>query len=269
MFKQLLLDVTSAFAVVSPASAAILGQWDFNATPLVTAGTGTSVVFSTTGAWNTTVGSGSPADLGANNRSMGIGGLPASLAPSVTEGMGWTTNGSAASNLTVSLHIVVGYRASRYYQLQGTTDGTTWNNLTGGTPIQPTTLGTGVASASVSATGLIDIRMNDGIDPTSLNAPYSYTYGYMLPSSYDNKPTVGFRLMSAWDSTAGDYVSSFAGTTAADATKGYSTAANAGGDLRVDLVTISGTVPEPAAVSLLAFAGLAVGRRSLRARNGK
>ncbi len=91
-----------------------------------------------------------------------------------------------------------GYRASRYYQLQVTTDGVNWNPVSGGVGGNATSLGAGTASATVSNSGLITIIDNDpannaggqtGITAAQSTADFNDGLSYTLPAGpWENNP---------------------------------------------------------------------------------
>lgn len=176
--------------------------------------------------------------------------------------IGWNVSTEGYTDPTISWDFLGGYRTSRFYQIYATTDGTNFD---------PVPVGTGsfsfvpsVGSAIVFADGLISVNINDTLIPEAnpTDAPdYFFNLSYSFPSgtAYDNNPNFGVQIAAVHDSAAGDYVSSFAGTTAADAVHGYTrTTADGGGTVRYDLVRVSGTfVPEPTGMALV-MCGLSI-----------
>ena len=199
-------------------------------------------------------------------------------------------------DITVTFDALQGFRASRFHQIFATTDARTIDAMgnpltpvfvpvTGGIGSSATVLGSStlapngnpqtVQSASVDSNGLLTIITDNNVipDPATGDA-FIQELSFTFPNGvgFDNNPNFGFIIGAVQDPTAGDYVSSFAGTTeAADAVAGYVRSTTDGGNVTLyDLVNISGTlVPEPAgflplALAGLAFAGLARRRRSRR-----
>lgn len=179
----------------------------------------------------------------------------------------------------------IGYRASRYYQLQVTSDGTTYTNVSGGTGISPSTLGQGTSSVTVSDTGLITLVTKSQANanksggessggppatgPTAAQstANWNLNLGYAFgPGAWDNSANFGVRIVEIFNpfqsvTTANDYgyVSSFQGTNSTDATLGYIRTSSSGGGKRIDVVAIS--VPEPSSLLGLGVLAIGAGRR--------
>jgi hypothetical protein len=111
----------------------------------------------------------------------------------------------------------------------------------------------------MSSSGLIQIQSASGSQQFAEGLRYSFATNSLL----ENNANFGFRLLAVFDPVNGsNYISSFAGTTAA-----YST----GGTFRLDNIAISGitTVPEPTSIALLSVAGFAGLAASYRRRKAK
>jgi hypothetical protein len=144
---------------------------------------------------------------------------------------------------------------SRFFQLQATSDGSTYSNVSGGVVTGPTVLNNNVA-ATMSSSGLIQIQSASG---GQLFAE-GFRYSFATNSLFENNANFGFRLLSVFDPVDGsNYISSNAGTTAAYATTGT---------FRLDNIAISG-VPEPTSIALLSVAGAAGLAASYRRRKAK
>lgn len=281
-----LFAAAAASFLASIASASVITQWNFNGngaaqrTPSIGAGTlsvvgGASLLTSLS-----TDNGGSPGDTTAGvnpNHAQGVGGVPFGFGqqtppsspptPSGTNGVRALVNTSGFTDIQFSFHVATGFRASRFYQLYATSDGTNYLPVSGGTGSSAGNLGGTVGDSWYSAlgidnNGLVDIRVNSGkiLGATGASFGYELTYTFPSGSAFENNPNFGVMLAAVWDSTANDYVSSFAGTSVVDATTGYSRSSAAGGGLRYDFFTVSG-IPEPASMSLLLSATVLCRRR--------
>jgi hypothetical protein len=181
-------------------------------------------------------------------------------------------------NITFSWDQQVGYRASRYFQVQVTTDGTTWTPVSGGVG-SVGSLGAGTASASVSSSGLVTIVDTNpannaggqtGITAAQSSADFNVGLSYTLPAgAWENNPNFAIEITSIYNpyetnTTAADYgyVSSYNGDNSTDATLGFIRSSGSGGGDRLDVVTIS--VPEPSSVAGLAAVVVATASRRRR-----
>jgi hypothetical protein len=149
----------------------------------------------------------------------------------------------------VTFDAMQGFRSSRFYRMEATTDGTTFGPLpAGGTG---STVSNSFGTASISASGLIDFRTVTGLIDVGNGNGYLHDLSYTFPSgtAFDNNPNFGIRIYAIFDPNGTDYVSSFAGTTSADTASGYIRNTSLGGNqIRYDLVRITATeIPEPAA----------------------
>jgi hypothetical protein len=260
-------------ALVSPTMGAIVAQWNFNAQSNpsnASTGVGTTTGFGSGLAFAFTPNqTGSPGDLnpvligaGLNNNAA-VRSAAAIGSASGIRGIDIKTSLVGYNTPTISWHQLGGFRTSRYYQILATSDGINYAPVPVGTGSSATVLGSGTQlslSATVSNTGLVDIRTSDGLIPAATNGgAFVYPLSFTFPTGtvYDNNPNFGVRIVSVWDPNGTTYVSSFAGTTSADATKGYSTTTTAGGgSIRYDLITVT-AVPEASTILCLSFASVA------------
>lgn len=260
----------------SGASAALISEWNYNAETSIgdaSTGTGTTSGGGSFPFSNTLPNSnGSSADPGTvitqglNNQEWTRRGPNAGEADG-TRSVTWSTSTAGYTDIALTWDMVAGYRTSRYYQISATTDGSTFVPVTGG--ISSGTFTPGVGFATVSSSGLITVMLNDGYEPEPGTDPvspidYLFDLSYTFPSgsAYENNPNFAIQIAAVHAPGVGDYVSSNAGTTSADAVNGYARSGET--DTRYDLVRISGTeIPEPATLALAAcgLAAMTVRRR--------
>jgi hypothetical protein len=224
---------------------------------------------------------GSPGDTGfqpdiggvLNNNAMGASG-----ARSILDGAG-TTDASGTKGLTfradmtgvsggitVSWHASQSYLGSRYWQLEASTDGVNFNPVSGGTGVFTSESlginGQTTSAASIDNNGLIDIRVDTGVIPSTTNGDafsYSYSYAFQSGSAYENNANFAFRVVRIHDPSGSDYVSSFAGTLFGD-TDGYTRSSAFFDAVKIE----AGTVPEPSTIAAVMGAialGLVMYRR--------
>lgn len=174
----------------------------------------------------------------------------------------WAVSTAGVTDIVFEWDMVAGYRTSKFYQISATTDGATFNPVSGGVGTGSATAGVG--SATIDSSGLITVLFDDlyepepGLDPNSpIDYLFDLSYAFASGSAFENNPNFAVRIAAIHDPAGGDFVSSFAGTTSADAVAGYLRTGET--DTRYDLASITG-VPEPTALALaacgLALAGL-------------
>ncbi len=244
------------FGFAASSHAAIITQWNFNsATPDANTATGTltpsigSGSVSLVGSTTSTFASGSPGDpanSGTDNSGLNVTTWPAQGTGSGTAGVRYNGATTGYKDIVLNFDLRMSGTVSRFFQLQVTTDGTTFSNVSGGTAAGPTTLNNNV-SASITNGGLISVAAASG----SQQFAQGFTYTFPSGSAVEDKANFGFRFVSVFDPVDGaNYISSNAGTTAA-----YSV----NGTFRNDVITINGTaippVPEPASLAVFAGAG--------------
>ena len=268
--------IAVAIVLIPDASAETIAGWDYNAESSpgnASEGTGTTSgsFYPFTSALPLQTGSSGDDHVeivnGGPNNANAQRSAPAPQEASGTRLFGVNTSTAGFDNIKVIWDLLAGFRTSRFYQLFATADGTTFDPVPNkGVGSSRSTLGVG--SATVSSNGLITVNIDDGFipDPNPATAPdYLFKLSYKFPSgtAYDNNPNFGFRVAAVHDPAAGDYVSSFAGTTDSDAVSGYTRSTSAGGGTsRYDKVLVKGdaVIPEPTGLALavcsLALAGV-------------
>lgn len=225
------------------------------------------------------------------NRSLGVLPPAATGTTAIAGGITFVAPTTGYPNqIQLSWSQTVGFRSSRYWQILLSTSGTAGPFFvpSGGTGsvisqvVNGYNSGTnaisGTATVSVSSSGLIDFRTIDGnwltqqVTTTGtlaapLRAGWVDNITYTLPTDqwYGNNPNFAFAISALWDpglplATTGStgLVSSFSGLTLSDTTSGYQRNANAGGDARIDLMTVS-AVPEPSTFAMLGTAAMVGG----------
>lgn len=280
--KYYLTSVAFAALISSSVSAsALVAEWSFNAEASPTAAsinntgaaaTVTGGFIGLGGGFGPAVGKtiGSPGDLATapdiggtlNNNAMGRSGSRSVLdtagaaTPSGDASLGVFASTAVYSGLTVSWHQSVSYLGSRYYQLEVTTDGTTFAPVSGG--IGSSALNLGIngqtsTSATIDASGLITHIADIGTVPSTSNGDgFVYELSYEFTSgAWDNNPNFGFQISAIHDPSGSDYVSSGTGELFGAASgNGYTRTS-----LYYDSIQISAAVPEPS--MLASFIGLA------------
>jgi len=276
-----LLRCFAAIAVtmmlVSGASAELVAEWNYNAASSPgNASTGTGTTSGSFFPFTSSLPdqSGSQADtnqveifdpngisLGFNNAN-GQRSSPAPGEASATRLYGVNTSTAGFTDISVTWDFLGGFRTSRYYQIFATSDGATFNPVSGG--VGTGSVEAGVGSATVDSSGLITVNIDDGLIPPNADTPTDYlldlSYSFPNGSAFENNPDFGFRIAAIHAPGGADYVSSFAGTTGADPNSGFTNSTSAGGGtIRYDLIRVTG-IPEPTALALaacgLAYAGL-------------
>ena len=222
-----------------------ISLWNFNSiTPdaLTTTGTltpsiGSGAVSLVGGAASTfaTGSPGDPASVSTDNSGMNLSTWAAQGTGNETRGLQVAVSTVGFANVSVSLDFRESGTVSRFWQLQASSDGVSFNNVSGG--IASFGAVNNNTSTSFSSTGLYANTSSSG----SQSFVQSVNYLFVSGSVYENNANFAFRWLAAFDPAAGgNYVSSFAGTTAA-----YSTS----GTARFDMVTVA-SVPEPTSLTL-------------------
>ena len=259
--KNIILSLLG-LAAATNAPAAVISQWDFNTVPpdsgvgsgTLTPSIGTGVA-SAVGGVNAVFNTGSPSDpaaSGTDNSGVSANTFPAQGTGSGTAGVQFTSSTVGFKDISVSFDLRAGTAASRFYQLQITNDGLTYVNVSAGTGQGATTPGTN-SVATISNTGSIQINADSAV----LNYGQGFSYTLAGGSASENNANFGFRVVSVFDPAGGtQYVSSNAGTALAYLPSGA---------IRVDMVTMSGSViPEPTSLAFLAMGSIVALRRRRR-----
>ncbi len=250
------------FGLVASASAqgAIVTQWNFNSGNDALPSTGTLVpsigtgVASIIGGTTSTFATGSPADplgvaTGNDNSGLNVSAFPAATTLTGTAGARFTTS---TASITAAIEIQFDFRqsgtSSKYYQLQATTDGLTYTNVSSGTasiagPINSPNTGT-----SFSNTGLYTNSSGSGSQTFVQGLDYVFPTG----AGFENNPNFGFQFVSVFDPANN---ASYTGSNST-----YSS----NGTARFDIVTVGAPLPEPTTLSLIG-----IGAMGLLARRRK
>lgn len=255
-------STVAAFSLctTSPSQAtSIISQWNWNGVTLANIGvpttgtTGTYAGVLTTGTILSSASgpTGSPTDpLGASpgNWAALAGNYPAATAPSGTDGFGVTSvNTNGSSQVQVGVSLKVGRNASRYWQIFASTDGTTWNPVSGGIGAV-TNIGSGTeqpVAVSISNSGLISFTANNAAFANSNPSGYaSFTYTLPTGQGYENSSTFGFRVLSVWDPSGTSYV--------AASPSGTYAGTGGGTSILLDMVTVT-AIPEPASIGIFSM----------------
>jgi len=237
--------------VSSSSSAGVITQWTFNSiAPDASTSTGTtspstgSGTLALIGSTTSTFAGGSPGDTSSStdNSGLNVAGFPAVGANNGTAGIqvNVSTFGQAGP-VQISFDLRQSATASRYFQLQASSDGTSFSNVSGGTAsVGAVSNNTGT---SFSNTGLYSNTTNT----TTQNFVQGITYTFPAGSVYENDPNFAFRFVSVFDPANNTSYTGSNGT--------YGTS----GTARFDLVTVA---PEPTSACLLGVGGLLLlGRR--------
>jgi hypothetical protein len=277
-------------ARATPAST--IAKWTFesdtvatNDTPSADSGTGSADAIGMTNSYNSTtsvntddvlvgVTSGKKSDTGANSEADGTNEWRVRGQPGGTNGNGWSTQAPvgtqgaqfAASTLgftgvNVSFDWYVTSSGEANLQLEYTDNGTTWTNV-------PITIGTN------SSEGLAVVSNSSGTDANSVKGSYisdnALTNGSLAGQDWFQGLTATISDPLAANNPLFEIEMVNASTGASDIGTNGSAYNNSSGNWRFDNVTISGTaVPEPAALSLVGLAGLALLKRRRQAAETK
>lgn len=240
MMRQMLCAALVAAACPLAANAATITQWDFNAssaTPSTGAGTLTTVGGVNNPSFNSQSGSSDPNPGVAYQTDT----YPAQSAANKTAGIQAAVSTAGFENIMVSFDLRTSNTSSRWYQLQYTTDGTSFVDF--GTPVR-----LGGAAPSAGDT----FHNGNAADLSSI-------------SGVNDNPLFAVQVISAFSPDAFTQVNgnvAFAANAAYEVARNPPTGTNSpygGGTWRFDMVTISGDaitdpIPEPSAIALLALA---------------
>ncbi len=265
MLKRMCLVACLILVSVNKSDADVITGWNFNSViPDATLTTGTTAASvgsgtaSLIGGTSATFATGAGTIGGTDNSGWNVTTWAAQGTGSGTRGVQFTGSTAGFTNITLDMDLRMSGTVSRFFQLQATSDGSTYSDVSGGVATGPTVLNNN-ASATMSSSGLIQIQAAS----VSQQFAEGFRYTFATNSLLENNANFGFRLLAVFDPVNGsNYVSSFAGTTAA-----YST----GGTFRLDNISINGTtaVPEPTSIALLSVAGVAGLAASYRRRKAK
>jgi len=234
-----------------------LAQWNFNSiVPDANNATGSvlpsfgSGSASTIGGVTAGFAAGSPRDVATDNTAWSLGSWPAATVGSGTAGVQFMASTlGILTSIQISFDLRQSATASERFQLQATTDGVTFSNVSGGVAAFGA-VGNNI-DTSFSATGLYINTVAASNQAFVQNITYTFAAG----SPFQNDLNFGFRLLSVFDGTEYDAA-------------GLASTYGASGTLRIDMVAISTiqAVPEPAvgAVWVAALMGVASAARRYR-----
>jgi hypothetical protein len=220
------------------ASSQIITLWDFNSsTPDATSSTGSAApsigsgAASAIGGVNATFAAGSPRDDATDNTAWSLAGWPAQGTGSGTAGAQFMVSTVGFSEaIQISFDLRQTTTASERFQLQATSDGINFFDVSGGVASVGTTGNN--TGTSFDSSGLFI----NTVASSSQAFVQSITYSFLADSAFEDNANFGFRLVSVFEGSQYD---------AAGASANYGTT----GTLRLDMVTVSAAppaVPEPA-----------------------
>jgi len=213
-------------------------------------GTGIASVFGGTTATFATGSPGDPAPV-ADNSGWNLSTYAAQGTGSGTRGAQFTTSTVGMTNIAVTFDFRQSGTASRFFQLQATTDGTNYNNVSGGTASFGTVNNN--TGTTFTSAGLYSNTSSSGSQTFVQSVSYVFANG----DAVENNANFGFRFVAVFDPVNGsNYISANAGTVGA-----YST----GGTTRFDMVQVA-AVPEPSSFILGGALCGGLGLRMLRRR---
>lgn len=245
-------------ACAGVANAATITQWNFNSkvpdatvttgvtTPSIGSGTASAI-----GSTTATFATGSTADTGGgtDNSGWNVSTYPAASASSGTAGVQFAVSTVGYTNITFTFDFRQSGTASRFFQLQVSSNGTTFANVSGGTASFGTAPTPNTAT-SFSSAGLYSNNSGSGSQQFVPSVSYTFAAG----SSIENNANTVFRWVSVFDPANN---TSYTGS---------NSTYNTSGTTRFDLVTVTGTaIPEPSTFAAIlggvALVGVAARRR--------
>jgi len=263
MLMRMCLVACLILGSVNKSNADVITGWNFNSVPpdaststgttAASVGSGTaSLIGGTTQTFATGAGG------GTDNSAWNVTNFATQSTGSGTRGVQFTGSTAGFTNIILDMDLRMSGTASRFFQLQATSDGSTYSNVSGGLASGPTALNNNLV-ANMSSSGLIQIQSAS----SGQQFAEGFRYRFATNSLFENNANFGFRLLAVFDPVNGvNYISSNAGTTAAYGTTGT---------FRLDNISINGTsaVPEPTSIALLSVAGIAGLAANYRRRKAK
>ena len=220
------------------AASQIITQWNFNSsTPDATSSTGSAApsigsgTASSIGGVTANFAAGSPRDGATDNTAWSLAGWPTQGTGSGTAGAQFMVSTAGfTEGIQVSFDLRQTTTASERFQLQATSDGVNFFDVSGGIA----SFGTAGNNTGTSfdSSGLFI----NTVASSSQAFVQSITYSFLADSAFESNANFGFRLVSVFEDAQYD---------AAGASANYGTT----GTLRLDMVTVSAAppaVPEPA-----------------------
>lgn len=255
MKLQKKLSLAALLLASAAAQAQTISLWDFNSNPAdanvatgittPSIGSGTLSLFGGVTSTFATGSPGDPASAGTDNSGLNLTTWAAQGTGSGTRGLQVATSTVGFANIAISFDLRQSGTVSRFFQLQASSDGITFNNVSGGTASFGT-VGSGNTGTTFTSAGLYSNNPGGG----SQTYVQSITYDFAPGSVYENDSTFAFRWVAVFDPVNGaNYISANAGTTTAYATTGTA---------RFDMVSVSSLpVPEPSTLALAGLGGIA------------
>lgn len=261
--KQLVGMAALLAAGLVTARAQTISLWNFNSiapdalttTGTLTPNTGLGTVSLFGGVISTFAGGslGDPASVGTDNSGLNLSTWATQGTGDGTRGLQVAVSTVGFANVSLSLDFRESGTVSRFWQLQASSDGVSFNNVSGGiASFGAVNNNTGTSFTSAGLYANISASGSQGY-------VQSVNYLFAPGSAYENNANFAVRWVAAFDPAAGgNYVSSNLGTPAA-----YSTS----GTARFDMVTVA-SVPEPTTLTLgaLGMLGLIFRKRLVAPR---
>ncbi|MBS1705347.1 MAG: PEP-CTERM sorting domain-containing protein [Armatimonadetes bacterium] len=233
--------VSLALACVAASQAVVITQWNFNSNPPDTS-TSTGTLLPSIGAGTAagiggvtasyTAGTGSSDPAASDNTAMHLANFPAQGVGSGTAGAQFNVSTVGFANVIISFDRRHSASASRWVELQYSTNGTTF-------------------------TGFQDYE----IPGTNVAMVNNATADLSAVAGVANNPNFAFRIVAVFGTVGavgGTTYATVGNTTSGAGGSNYATS----GTIRYDMVTVNGqAVPEPATMAVLAIGAVAAMRR--------
>ena len=231
----LLVLTAAVLAIPCALDAQVITQWNFNdSTTSPSTGTGMLTLL---GGVTSTFGTGSPDDSATPNEALQTTTYPAASTGSGTAGVEFAVSTVGMNGtIQISLDLRQSGTASRYLQLQVSTNGTTFAAPSTGTGAVNGPINSPNSMTSFSNTGLYSNNSGTGSQTFVENILYTIPAN----SVYANDANFAFEFVSVFDPTNGTSY------TASSSSSTYATT----GNIRFDEVTVA--VPEPSTWTMLA-----------------
>lgn len=243
-----LIGTFLALVALAPgARAGIITQFDFN-TNSTAASTGSGTLGTIGGATSAFFSGNTSSDpTTGTNRSLAVATFPTASAGDRTRGIEVAVNTTGFVNIAVSFDLYQQNTSSKYFQLQASSDGTNFLDVSDGFASFGAVQGN--TNTVFTSSGLYSTTSAGGSAPPFVQ---QITYQFPTGSAYENNPNFKFRVVAAFDPNTGSYSGSNGSYT--------------GNRVNFDMVTVS-SVPEPGGLALLALVALPAARLLRRKRS--